>query len=151
MKKIFEKSEIIFAAVLLISFFLPWFNSYSNYSGYFVPLLLKWIPYPYFDPSKVHIIINILCYLFLLIYLIPILSSLVIIQGLRKKITKYIAVITGLIPFILLIYLLITYPHIILHQLLFGAWTTLASALGLILSSFGLFKLKNDGKKEQVS
>jgi len=134
LKKIFEKSEIILAIILLISFFLPWIEFLWYSSGIQVPLMLWEWPAAGVVSYESVMWIRVLSYLFFIVYLIPVFCAIIIIQGLRKKKTRIFSLSTGIIIYLLLFYNLIVYPEYLFH-LLFSAWITLITGLLLIFAS----------------
>ncbi|MFH1051715.1 MAG: hypothetical protein V1779_12405 [bacterium] len=142
MKKILKKSEIIFAVILLIGFFLPWFNQWGKYSGLKVPLLLYIWPAEGIG-SDTGLWIRIFSCLFFIVYLIPILCALIIIQAIRKKKTIIFSLATGIIIYLLLIYNMIAWTLYVFHELLFGAWIMLIAGLLLIITAILKNKFDN--------
>lgn len=143
MKKLLEKSEMIFAVILLVSFFLPWIGSYTIYRGYTAPIVLMAFPAYFTQSAYFPLALKILTFLFLLIYLIPISSGVVIYRIIRKKRTLVYSIIAGGLVYLLLTYTLITYSGFIINTMHFGGWLTLISALGLIVSAILSNKYKN--------
>ncbi len=147
MKKYLKIIEIVLAVIIIISFFLPWIDFWWYVSGLQAPLLL--MEWPAGGPaggiasSQLPIWSKIIVYLFFIVYLIPIFSSLIIIQGIRKKKTIKWSLATGILIYLLLLYVIIAWPQIIFHGLLFGAWISLIAGLLLIITAILKNKFDN--------
>ncbi len=143
MNKFLEKTEMIFAAVLLLGFFLPWVSlgGLVSFSGYNIPEALKGLSVLAGAFSEKTTETPIKVYLSYLMYLIPLLSIIVIVLGLKDMKTKLVSIFAGLLPFIFLIYALIDFGNIFKAASI-GVYVTLLAALCLILSALGIIKFK---------
>jgi hypothetical protein len=142
MNKFLEKTEMLFAAVLLLGFFLPWasIGGLISFSGYNIPEALKGVAglAGAFSHKTTHEI-PVKVYLSYLLYLIPLLSIIIIVLGFKDMKTKIISIIAGVLPFVFLIYAVIDFGNIFKAASI-GVYVTLLAALGLILSAIGVIK-----------
>ncbi|HOJ28080.1 MAG TPA: hypothetical protein PL059_03320 [Spirochaetota bacterium] len=143
MNKFLEKTEMLFAAILIVSFFLPWasIGGLISISGYNVPDALKGISAlgEIFAKGEEQSLKGI--YLSYLLYLIPLLSIIIIVLGMKDYNTKIISICTGFLPFLFLIYLLMNEFNVF-EVASIGVYLTLIAGLCLILSAFGIIKFK---------
>lgn len=125
--KFFERAENIFAGILIVSFFLPWGQVFGfGLSGYGLTKLGSYGS---------------------LAWLIPLFSTLVIIIGLNEGDQKLLAMATGSLPWIGLVYGLAKAGDDLFHVLAIGAYLTLLSATGLILSAVGVIAVPVDASQ----
>jgi len=116
--KFFERAENIFAGILIVSFFLPWGQVFGfGLSGHGLTKMGSYGT---------------------LAWLIPLFSTLVIIIGLNEGDQKLLGMATGSLPWIGLVYGLAKAGDDLFHVLAIGAYLTLLSATGLILSAAGM-------------
>lgn len=150
MKKYLKLIEIILAMILLISFFLPWvYNGWGvSWSGLTLPLILFQYPAQNVMTVNSDLWIKIFCYLFFLIYIIPVLSLIIIIQGIRKKNIFVYSLTAGILIYALLIYNIFAWEHFVFHEILYGGYITLVAGLLLIITS--VIKYKNNIKNQEL-
>jgi len=141
MNKFLEKTEMLFAAVLLLGFFLPWasIGGLVSFSGYNIPEALKGLSGLAGAFSKETAETPVKVYLSYLLYLIPLLSIIIIVLGFKDIKTKVISICAGALPFLFLIYALIDIGNIFKAASI-GVYVTLIAGLCLILSAFGIIK-----------
>jgi len=145
MEKFFKKSEMLFAVLLLLGFFLPWasIGGFVSFSGYNIPEAIKGVSGfansfsegPSETPVKV--------YLSYLLYLIPLLSIIIIVLSVKEIKTGILSFITGVLPFLFLIYALIDIGNIF-QAASIGVYITLIAALCLLLSGLGIIQFNKN-------
>jgi hypothetical protein len=142
--KFLEKGEMLFAAGLLIGFFLPWasYEGLVSFSGYNISEVLKGFSVFEGGFSKEVTQTPIIVYL---LYLIPMLSMVIIIMGFKDLKTKSISIATAVVPFIALIYSLVEFGNIF-KAVSIGFYISIISALCLFLSAMGIIKFKKTEK-----
>lgn len=156
--KFISKLENICAIGLIIFFFLPWINiaGFISVSGYELPDVVKGFGQLAALGSKTGKS-GLQSYFFYLVYLIPIFSALTIYYGVTdedKKVTGLIAdivpfselfkvtgLIAAIVPISLLFYALIKMGTDVFDGMAIGAWLTLATAIAMLLSVYGIIKL----------
>lgn len=112
-----KRIDSVVALSLIASFFMPWAQMLGlGVSGYTL--------------GRIGSYAN-------LAWAIPILSATIVLVALRGGDTRVLAVITGLLPFVALIYGLTKAGPDLFHVLAIGAYLTLAGGATLVLSSFG--------------
>lgn len=122
--------RMVLAGVLLLSFFLPWFSVSSllgnlNISGF------KLVDYL---TSELALFISSIGLIFYVLYLIPIFAVVTLVKKGDKKWSR----ITGIVTFLLAIFVALIAKDGagLLFFLSFGGYLTLLSSLGLIITSF---------------
>jgi SSS family solute:Na+ symporter len=137
---IWLKPQLVAALLLFASFFLPWFSSHSgSFSGFQIRGFLR--ANPDIGGSSLPGFI-----LMILIYLIPVLCLVIIVQLIGKKSTKFTALLAGIMPFLALLIILFLRREI-LGQLGIGIYATIVLALTLVIYRDSL---KIDPQKKAV-
>ncbi len=120
----FKGIEITAAILLIIAFFLPWFsNPVVTAGGYNIIRFLKFIEA--FKPVAMIIAA--------ITILIPVGAVALLIMNALKKSTGFLAMITGMIPMVMMIVLTFKCRYII-PQCRFGLYITLFGAAALLLT-----------------
>jgi uncharacterized protein YacL len=139
----FKKMEQTAAVLLAIAFFLPWFsNPMVNAAGYNIKNFLVFFK----DLQPVSMIVAVI------VWLVPIGALIIIVMNAFKKSTGTLAMITGMIPVVVVIVLVFKSRYII-PQCRFGLYLTLLGAAALLLTgacnelSLSLKKEKENSKQ----
>ncbi|MFA9453357.1 MAG: hypothetical protein ACERK6_05510, partial [Candidatus Aminicenantaceae bacterium] len=116
---------LIAAGGLVVLFFLPWFKlSGASYPGYAVGSFLSTSGYL---ESAFHI------WIFqILVFLIPIAALLVIVMAVMRRKTEVVALISGLLPFVALIFILFNSSQV-LEQLGIGVYLAMVAGLAVVI------------------
>ncbi|MGB2906609.1 MAG: sodium:solute symporter family protein [Candidatus Aminicenantaceae bacterium] len=116
---------LIAAGGLVVLFFLPWFKlSGASYPGYAVGSFLSTSGYL---ESAFHI------WIFqILVFLIPIAALLVIVLTVMRRKTEVVALISGLLPFVALIFILFNSSQV-LDQLGIGVYLAMVAGLAVVI------------------
>ena len=143
MNKFLEKTEVIFALALIVSFFLPWVSlgGLVSFSGFSIPDALKGLMSIGSSLSGNKTGIPWKVYLVYLLYLIPLCSAAVIILGLRERNTKIISIATAILPFAALACAVVKFGNVFAAASI-GVYLTLASAFCLLLAALGIIRFR---------
>jgi len=137
LKKAGKKCEIIFAVLLLGSFFIPWVKvgGFYYYSGCVIPDALFGLA-RFSEVSSGNMSgILIMAYASCLLYLIPLLSIIIIIMSIYNFNLRIVSIAAGIMPIIALFYSIIEFGNIF-NNLYAGFYLTLFASFALIISVF---------------
>ena len=120
----FKRMEMTAAVLMIIAFFLPWFsNPIVTSAGYNIKKFLNFFN----ELQPVAAIISII------VWLAPIGAIVIIIMNALKKSTGTPAMVTGMIPVVMMI-VLASKSRYIIPQCTLGVYLTLLAAAGLLLT-----------------
>lgn len=120
--KTFKIIKIFFFAVLIVSFYLPWSDAFSEpMTGFSIPQIAS-----EYDEN------NIILYA---LYLSPVLSVIGILFTIFSKPTKLLSFVAGILC---LLYFFLVYRQnsIMADSLVYGAFLTMFASVGLVLLPF---------------
>jgi SSS family solute:Na+ symporter/sodium/proline symporter len=116
---------VIAAAALVVSFFLPWFKlTGASYAGFAVGSFLS---------TSGALEAGFLSWIFqLLVLLIPISAALVIVLVVLRRKTEVVALVSGLLPFVTLIFILFNSSQV-LDQLGIGVYLAMVAGMASVI------------------
>jgi flagellar biosynthesis protein FlhB len=137
LKIVFKKCEIIFAAILIASFFIPWVKvgGLLYYSGCVIPDALFTLAQSFEVSSGDKSGILIMAYASYLLYLIPLFSILIIVKSINNSALRGVSFAAGSIPFIALFYSIFEFGNIF-NNLYAGFYLTIFASVLLLVSVY---------------
>jgi len=137
LKKAGKRCEIIFAALLFASFFIPWVKvgGLFYYSGYVIPDALFTLAQFFEASSGNKSGILIMAYVSYSLYLIPFLSIIIIVMSIYNFNLRIVSILVGVVPFIALFYAIIEFGNIF-NNLCAGFYLTIFASLSLAISVY---------------
>lgn len=134
----------IMAIVMLVCFMLPWLKvgviPALPLDGYQIPnaaqkagVVFSWETYKGGTNFK--------AYLAYILYLIPIMSALIIVQQIRDRSVTLLAIICGVIPWLIAIQVMLKNGSGAFDRYQIGLYLSLAAGLLMILDSTGVIKI----------
>ena len=149
--KLFAKAENLCAAVLILAFFLPWVSIGGLFTipGYKIPDIIRALSGLGSSLAEMGNETGqaaqgtpAVGYAIYLLYLIPLLAVIFLVRAGTGKSTKGAGLATGLLPLAAFAFVFIKGGTASLKVLGFGAFLTIASAIGLLLFVSGVVKAR---------
>jgi len=131
----------IMAIVMLVCFMLPWLKvgGLMTLEGYEIPVKVQ--DAGLFSWQTLTGGFNYKAYLGYILYLVPIASAMIIVQQIRDKSVTLLAIIAGLVPWLIAVMLLVKHGMGAFDRIQLGLYISLGAAVLMILDSTGAVKI----------